>query len=62
MLSEETSSADGGATPPAELRPSPTLGPQREVSEEAAERRGLWVGPGSKRMGPESSLSGFHRS
>ena len=51
-----------GVSPQTELRSSPTLGLQREASEDVAERCELWVGPSSKQRGPESRLPSFHRS
>lgn len=62
MLRVKARSAAPGGSPQTELRTSPTLGLQRQASEEVTEMCELWVGPGSEGRGPESRLSGFHRS
>lgn len=62
MLRVKARSATPGASPQTELRTSPTLGLQRQASEEVTETCELWVGTGSEGRGPESRLSGFHRS
>ena len=62
VLRVKARSAAPEVSPQTELRTSPTVGLQRQASEEVTETWELWVGPGSERRGPESRLSGFHRS